>query len=169
MSLFNVGRLCVKLAGRDAGRKCVVVEQVDKTFVVVDGNVRRKKVNMRHLEPLTEMVEIKDKASHADVSSAFNKLGLDVWERKSKQVAERPKKQKVKKVKAVKIAPKKESKKEEPKAVEVEKKVEDKPVEETKEELKQEVKTEAKESTETKEAEEKLSHLIRDVPSETKE
>ena len=103
MSLFNVGRLCVKLAGRDAGRKCVVVEQVDKTFVVVDGNVRRKKVNMRHLEPLTEMVEIKDKASHADVSSAFNKLGLDVWERKSKQVAERPKKQKVKRLSLLKL------------------------------------------------------------------
>ncbi len=48
MSIFNVGRLCVKLAGRDAGRKCVVVEQVDKTFVVVDGDVRRKKVNMKH-------------------------------------------------------------------------------------------------------------------------
>ena len=102
MSLFNVGRLCVKIAGRDAGRKCVVVEQVDKTFVIVDGNVRRKKVNMKHLEPLAEMVDLKDKISHADVSSAFKKLGLDVWEKKSKQVAERPKKQKVKKVKSVK-------------------------------------------------------------------
>ena len=118
MSLFNVGRLCVKIAGRDAGRKCVVVEQVDKTFVIVDGNVRRKKVNMKHLEPLAEMVDLKDKISHADVSSAFKKLGLDVWEKKSKQVAERPKKQKVKKVKSVKAVSKKESK--------VEKKVEEK-------------------------------------------
>ena len=110
MSIFNVGRLCVKLAGRDAGRKCVVVEQVDKTFVVVDGDVRRKKVNMKHLEPLTEVVDLKDKSSHEDVTSAFKNLGLTVWEKKSKQVAERPKKQKVKKVKPVKAVSKKEAK-----------------------------------------------------------
>ena len=137
MSLFNVGRLCVKLAGRDAGRKCVVVEQVDKTFVVVDGNVRRKKVNMRHLEPLADVVGIKDKASHEDVTSAFKKLGLEVWEKKSKQVAERPKKQKVKKVKPVKekkAAPKKEAK--------IEKKVEEK--EEEKPEVKEASVEEAK-------------------------
>ena len=29
MALFTVGRLCVKLAGRDAGQKCVVLSEVD--------------------------------------------------------------------------------------------------------------------------------------------
>ena len=28
--MIDVGRVCVKTAGRDAGRKCVVVEIVDK-------------------------------------------------------------------------------------------------------------------------------------------
>ena len=76
MSIYEIGRICVKIAGRDAGRKCVVVENVDDKFVMIDGNVRRKKVNIKHLEPLAETVEIKDKASHEDVKAAFDKLGL---------------------------------------------------------------------------------------------
>ena len=59
MSIFEVGRICVKLAGRDAGRKCVIVEELDNHYVLVDGDVRRKKVNICHLEPLEEMLDIK--------------------------------------------------------------------------------------------------------------
>ncbi|MBU0460512.1 MAG: 50S ribosomal protein L14e [Nanoarchaeota archaeon] len=125
MSIYKVGRLCVKIAGRDAGRKCVVVETIDEHFVVVDGDVRRKRVNVKHLEPLAEMVEIKDKAAHEAVKVAFDKLGLAVWEKKSKPVSTRAKKQKKKKVVAEK--PKKKAKKAEPK------------VEEKKEEVKETV------------------------------
>ena len=112
MSVFEVGRLCVKLAGRDAGQKCVVVEKFDNTYVLIDGATRRKKVNVKHLEPLSETVEIKDKASHDDVRAAFQKLGLPTWDKKSKKPTERQKKQKKQKEKKV---TKKESKKEEKK------------------------------------------------------
>lgn len=94
MSLFTIGRLCLKLAGRDAGRKCVVVELVNDHFVVVDGNVRRKKVNVKHLEPLAEVLSLKSKASHDEIKTAFEKLGFPVWERKSREAKERSKKQK---------------------------------------------------------------------------
>ena len=90
MSIFDVGRMCVKIAGRDAGRKCVVVEKVDTQFVVVDGDVRRKKVNTKHLEPLETTVDLKGKTSHADVKASFSKLGLPVWETNAKKVAPRP-------------------------------------------------------------------------------
>ena len=119
--IFSVGRLAVKVAGRDAGRKCVVVEQVDDQFVIVDGNVRRKRVNVKHLEPLAESIDIKNKASHADVKKAFEKLGVATWERKSKKATERPKKVKAKKERVVEEkAPKVEKKPEqaEPKAEE---------------------------------------------------
>lgn len=105
MSLFDVGRLCLKIAGRDAGRKCVVVEKVDEHFVVIDGDVRRKKVNIKHLEPLNKKIELKNKASHAEVKSAFEKLGLAVWEKKSKKATERPKKLKKKKERIVEEKP----------------------------------------------------------------
>jgi len=107
MSIFNVGRVCVKLAGRDAGKKCVVVEQIDARFVMVDGGTRRKKVSTKHLEPLAQTVEIKEKASHDDVKKVFDKLGLKVWETKAKKATERPKKQKAKKEKPVKKVAKK--------------------------------------------------------------
>lgn len=97
MSIFEVGRLCVKIAGRDAGRTCVVVEAAGNSYVVVDGDVRRKKVNIKHLEPLDKTVEVKAKATHADVKKVFEKAGLPIWETKPKKAAERQRKQKAKK------------------------------------------------------------------------
>ena len=97
MIIFDVGRICLKIAGRDAGRKCVVIEAIDANFVVVDGDVRRKKVNVKHLMPTQKTIQIKNKASHEEVKAAFEKLGLNVWERKSKKVTARVKKQKKKK------------------------------------------------------------------------
>jgi large subunit ribosomal protein L14e len=91
MSIYSVGRICLKLAGRDAGRKCVIVNVVDDKFVTIDGNVRRKNVNTKHLEPLKEVIQIKDNASHAEVKIVFEKLGLTVWDKKSKTPTERPK------------------------------------------------------------------------------
>ena len=35
--MLEVGRLCIKLAGRDAGKKAVVVENIDSNFVLIDG------------------------------------------------------------------------------------------------------------------------------------
>ena len=99
MSIFDVGRLCMKIAGRDAGRTCVVVEQLDNTFVLVDGDVRRRKVNVKHLEPLPETIAITKGAAHEEVSTEFKKLGLPVWETKPKQRAARVKAEVVKKEK----------------------------------------------------------------------
>ncbi len=92
--MFEVGRLCVKIAGRDAGKTCVVVDNVAETTVLVDGETRRKNCNVKHLEPLNKSIKIKKGASKADVKKEFEKLGLAVWETKSKKPAERPKKQK---------------------------------------------------------------------------
>ena len=111
MSIFEVGRLCVKLAGRDAGRTCVVVEAAASGFVVVDGDVRRKKVNIKHLEPLEQTLDLKAKAVHADVKKAFEKLGLPVWETKPKKAAARQKKHRVKKEKKETVKEAKVSKK----------------------------------------------------------
>lgn len=82
---MEIGRLCVKTAGRDSGGLCVVVDVLDKHFVTIDGNVRRRKCNMLHLEPLDEILKIKKGASHTDVVSEFKKLGLDSWETKPKK------------------------------------------------------------------------------------
>ncbi|MBU0666240.1 MAG: hypothetical protein ABIC91_02875 [Nanoarchaeota archaeon] len=95
--VFEIGRLCVKIAGRDAGLRCVVIEILEGNFVLIDGQTRRKKCNLKHLEPLETVLKIKAKATHADVVSEFKKLKLEIKETKPKKASERPKKFKKKK------------------------------------------------------------------------
>ena len=57
--MMTVGRLCMKIAGRDAGKKCVIVEDLGKGYFLIDGETRRRKCNVTHLEPLTEVLNIK--------------------------------------------------------------------------------------------------------------
>ncbi|HDI12670.1 MAG TPA: 50S ribosomal protein L14e, partial [Hadesarchaea archaeon] len=45
--VVDVGRVCVKIAGHEAGKRCVVVEVLDDTFVVVSGpKVKRRRCNI---------------------------------------------------------------------------------------------------------------------------
>ena len=90
MALFDVGRVVLKIAGRDAGRKAVVVEVLDSQYVLIDGNTRRKKVNVKHLEPTAQMLDIDSGASHDVVKKEFEKIGLSVWETKAKSASSRP-------------------------------------------------------------------------------
>lgn len=80
MAAIEVGRICVKLSGREAGRKCVVVDVVDKSFVFITGpkkvtGVRRRRVNIDHVEPLQATVEIKRGASDEEVEEALKAAG----------------------------------------------------------------------------------------------
>ena len=76
MAAVETGRLCVKLAGRDAGRDCLIVDILDKNFVLIDGNTRRKRANIDHLEFLPRKVDIKKGASHEEVVKALEGLGI---------------------------------------------------------------------------------------------
>jgi|SRR3989344_2284117 len=88
--MIEVGRLCLKLAGRDAGKTCVVVEVLDDRHVLVDGETRRRKCNILHLEPLKETLDIKKGASHDTVVKAFSQKGLTAASPKGKKAAARP-------------------------------------------------------------------------------
>ena len=35
--MIQIGRLCVKLTGREANKKCVIVDIIDPNFVLIDG------------------------------------------------------------------------------------------------------------------------------------
>ncbi len=76
--MLEIGRLCVKTVGRDAREYCVVIEIIDKTYVLIDGNTRRKKVNKSHIEPLSKTVDIKKGASTKDVITALEKLEIEI-------------------------------------------------------------------------------------------
>ncbi len=112
IEMMEIGRICTKIAGRDAGKNCIIIDTIDGTFVMVDGYTRRKKVNIKHLEPSKDMADIKKNASHEDVIAALEKLGMKEKKKKAplvrkekKPVAE--KKTPEKKASAKKHAPKK--------------------------------------------------------------
>jgi len=81
MSPITIGRLAVKLKGRDAGRKCVIVNIIDKNFVLVTGpknitGVRRRKVNIDHLLILPQQIKINKNASDEEVIKAIEEARL---------------------------------------------------------------------------------------------
>lgn len=76
MVSIEVGRICVKLLGREVGKKCVIVDVIDKNFALITGpksvtGVRRRRTNVDHLEPTAETVEVKKGAADEDVSKAL--------------------------------------------------------------------------------------------------
>ena len=78
MASIEVGRICVKLTGRETGSKCVVVDVIDKNFALVTGpksvtGVRRRRTNVDHLEPTAESVELKKGAADDEVEKALTK------------------------------------------------------------------------------------------------
>src|SRR3989338_4165315 len=87
--MIEIGRLCIKTAGRDAGLKCVIVDILDNKFVLIDGETRRRKCNILHLEPLKDTIKIEKNASHEELKEEFEKLGLKIRETKPKQKTER--------------------------------------------------------------------------------
>ncbi len=89
--MIEIGRVCVKLAGRDAGKKCVIIDNTDNNFVLIDGETRRRKCNVSHLEPLNKTVKISKNASHSDVVKVFKDMGIELKEKKPKKASEKPK------------------------------------------------------------------------------
>ena len=62
--LLEVGRVCIKKNGRDAGSRAVVTKVIDSRFVNIVSSIRNKerKCNVSHLEFLNELIDPKDKA-----------------------------------------------------------------------------------------------------------
>jgi large subunit ribosomal protein L14e len=77
---IEVGRICVKLSGREAGRKCVILDVMDKSFVLITGpkkvtGVKRRRANINHVEPLQDKLDIKRGASDEEVEETLKTTG----------------------------------------------------------------------------------------------
>ena len=67
MAAIEVGRQCIKIAGREAGKKCEIVAIIDENFVeIIDENyvevigeaVKNRRCNIAHLEPTEETIDV---------------------------------------------------------------------------------------------------------------
>lgn len=77
MSLVEVGRICIKTHGRESGKKCVVVERIDKNFVLITGppeitGVRRRRSNVDHIIPTKKTIKIKASADDNEITKAIS-------------------------------------------------------------------------------------------------
>ena len=77
---IEVGRICVKILGREAGKKCVIVDIVDKNFVLITGpktvsGIKRRRANITHLEPTSEKLEMKRGATDEEIAEALKTAG----------------------------------------------------------------------------------------------
>jgi len=80
LSAVEPGRICVKISGREAGSKCVVVDVIDRTFVLITGpkeitGVKRRRANIGHIEPTEAKIDIKRGASDEEVVEALKTAG----------------------------------------------------------------------------------------------
>lgn len=81
MVAIEIGRVCKKLTGREAGRFCTVIDLIDESYVSITGpkkltGVRRRQCNILHLEPTNDKLDIKKEASDLEVEKAYDKAGL---------------------------------------------------------------------------------------------
>lgn len=81
MPSLEVGRICMKVAGREAGKYCVVVKKMNAAFVEITGpkiltGVKRRRANIEHLEPLEYVLAIDESASDEDIVAAIEKQNL---------------------------------------------------------------------------------------------
>ncbi|MFX0068786.1 MAG: 50S ribosomal protein L14e [Promethearchaeota archaeon] len=80
MPILEIGRICVKTLGREAGKKCVIVEIIDKKFALVTGpkdvsDVKRRRVNINHIELTPDKIDIKKGASDEEVKKVIEDSG----------------------------------------------------------------------------------------------
>lgn len=83
---LETGRVCMKIAGREAGQYCVILktfekDKKNKSFVLITGpklltGIKRRKCNIAHLQPLPYILEISENSSDEEIVSAFEKANL---------------------------------------------------------------------------------------------
>jgi len=79
---IEVGRICAKILGREAGKKCIVVDVIDKNFLLITGpkqvnGVKRRRVNINHVEPTEKKVNIRRGESDEEIMKALDEETLN--------------------------------------------------------------------------------------------
>lgn len=78
MSSIEIGSLYTKTTGREKGKRCIIVDLMDKNFVLVTGppqitGVKRRRVNLKHLSPTEEKIDVKKGATDKEIEQVLTK------------------------------------------------------------------------------------------------
>jgi len=89
--MIEIGRVVIKTAGRDARGVGVIIDILDENYVLVDGALRRKKVNIKHIELLPKKLDIEKNAPKEKILELLKKEKLisdeeyEYWINKTKE------------------------------------------------------------------------------------
>jgi large subunit ribosomal protein L14e len=71
---MEIGQICIKTKGREAGRRAVVLSSEKNGRVLIDGTkIKRKECNILHLFPLKETIKVGKEAKHEEIVKALEK------------------------------------------------------------------------------------------------
>ena len=79
--MLEPGRIVLKIAGREAGKYAVIIDNIDDNFVLITGpktitGVKRRKCNIDHIEPTENKFDINPKADDASIENLWRSSGL---------------------------------------------------------------------------------------------
>jgi large subunit ribosomal protein L14e len=79
--MLEPGRIVLKIAGREAGKYAVIVENNNDGFVLITGpkavtGVKRRKCNIEHIEPTEHAFEINAKADDNSIEKLWRNSEL---------------------------------------------------------------------------------------------
>jgi large subunit ribosomal protein L14e len=81
MAAIQIGRVCIKTRGREKRRKCIIVDIIDKNFLLITGppnisGIKRRRVNVNHIQPLQHAIDIKRGMSDDEIEEAISQQDL---------------------------------------------------------------------------------------------
>jgi len=69
MRTLEVGTVCVKTTGREAGQKAVVMETIDDNYVLIQGSrIRKRKCNVSHLMPIGKTIKVNKSVTQKELA-----------------------------------------------------------------------------------------------------
>ena len=93
--MIEIGRMCMKIAGRDAGKIGVIIDILDNNLILLDGQTRRRKCNIHHIEMLPGKLDIEKNAPTEKVIVALKAKDIEVKTTKPKPSQPKPVKKRV--------------------------------------------------------------------------
>jgi large subunit ribosomal protein L14e len=81
LTAIDIGRICIKIAGRESGKKCIIVDIIDDNFALITGplnltKVKRRRVNIDHIEPTNSKININRGATDDEIIEALTQSGM---------------------------------------------------------------------------------------------
>ncbi|MFT4309988.1 MAG: hypothetical protein ACMXYL_05905 [Candidatus Woesearchaeota archaeon] len=108
--MSQVGRIIVKTAGRDAGKIGVITKVVDNNHVMIEGQTRKRKVNIKHIEYTAKKIDVTENTGSDEIAKSLVQLGYKIVQKGQKSSSkEKPKSLRAQKSSIVKEKPPKKA------------------------------------------------------------